>query len=450
MIYKFLKQIVKVLLFFFFKKVIVSGKEHLNSKGPLIIVANHPNTFMDPFIVASLVRRRVGFIANAGIFVNKVLNSIFDYFHVIPVYRKKDVPIGERPDNSDAFTKCHDYLSRDGALLIFPEGSSYYELKLREIKTGTARIALGFEALKGFKGNLKILPIALDYSDSIQFRSTVAVTFCPPIEVDKFEASYREDAFNAALELTELIRKVLSERIPQTTGKDQEHLLISAHQFYASFFEPESQLNKDPKQSLIVRNQVSKALQFLEEEDTDLYQYIEKRLFLFFMLLKEEGLSPAIVATTLKGKHRLFSYMVYVMQLLLLFPIYVFGVLANYLPYVLTAKIFVWLKLDISYRAPVQMMTGLVTYPLFYVLNMWLFRQFVSEEFWYSVMLLCLMPISGYIAMYFYAEMQRFRRLLHFELFVKKTKKSQILTLKEDILTHMEKVRKDYMRVSSL
>jgi hypothetical protein len=41
-------------------------------------------------------------------------------------------------------------------------------------KTGTARIALSYEELQDFDGNLKNTPIALDYSDSIQFRSTIS------------------------------------------------------------------------------------------------------------------------------------------------------------------------------------------------------------------------------------------------------------------------------------
>ncbi len=83
-----------------------------------------------------------------------------------------------------AFSKCHDYLEQRGTLLIFPEGTSYYELKLREIKTGTARIALSYEELKGFEGNLKIIPIALDYSDSIQFQKYGFYNGLSPITVD--------------------------------------------------------------------------------------------------------------------------------------------------------------------------------------------------------------------------------------------------------------------------
>ena len=60
--YRFFKQIIKVSLFFFFKKIVVSGKNNLLNDGPLIVVANHPNTFMDPFIIASLMKQQIGFL----------------------------------------------------------------------------------------------------------------------------------------------------------------------------------------------------------------------------------------------------------------------------------------------------------------------------------------------------------------------------------------------------
>ena len=216
MIYHAVKGILKVALAVFFKKITVTGIENIPGKGPMILVANHPNTFMDPIIIASITDQRLGFVANAGIFTNKIFNSVFRYFHVIPIFRKKDVASGEKPDNTEAFSKCHDYLNEGRTFLIFPEGSSYYELKLREIKTGTSRIALSFDQLKNFESNLKIVPVALDYSDSIQFRSVVSVTVHPALEMDDYRADYKMDPVQGVKSLTDDIRKALAESIRWT------------------------------------------------------------------------------------------------------------------------------------------------------------------------------------------------------------------------------------------
>jgi glycerol-3-phosphate O-acyltransferase / dihydroxyacetone phosphate acyltransferase len=72
MIYKALKLIVKIALHIFFMKIVILAKTELPKSGPLIIVVNHPNTFMDPIIVATLFKQKVGFLANASVFVNEV------------------------------------------------------------------------------------------------------------------------------------------------------------------------------------------------------------------------------------------------------------------------------------------------------------------------------------------------------------------------------------------
>lgn len=80
---------------------------------------------MDPLIIASLLNKQVGFLANAGIFSNSFFAKIFNYFHVIPVFRKKDIKSGKKPNYEQSFSKCHEYLNKKGSILIFPEGSSF-------------------------------------------------------------------------------------------------------------------------------------------------------------------------------------------------------------------------------------------------------------------------------------------------------------------------------------
>ncbi len=160
--YSLLKFVFTVTLRLFFRRFQVHGLEKLRkTKGPLILAVNHPNTFMDPLIVATLMPQRVAFIANGGIF-NRLTRPIFKYFHVIPVYRKKDssdVPLSPAELNKMTFQRCYDYLKAKGTILIFPEGTSEIERRLRELKTGTARIALGAEYENDFQLGLQILPI---------------------------------------------------------------------------------------------------------------------------------------------------------------------------------------------------------------------------------------------------------------------------------------------------
>ena len=441
MIYRLLRKLIKVALFFFFKKIVVSGKEHMPHKGPLIIVANHPNTLMDPLIIASLMKQQIGFLGNAGLFSNSFLGGFLKYFNVIPVFRKKDIAPGEKPNNKYSFSKCHEYLDEKGTILIFPEGSSYYELKLREIKTGTARIALSYESLQGLDSNLKILPIALDYSDAIQFRSMVSVTIDEPISIQTYKQRYLENEIEGVLKLTETIRQKLVKHIPTTSNKEQEQFLLKSHKFYTKFNEPTTDLHLDPKQSLASRAQISKALILLQKNNPELYINTAAKVHLFFDQLNNEKLTPGFFTDAFLQKNRYIVAFGYFLKFLLLAPFYLFGLLTNYIPYILPFTIFKVLKLDVEYKTSVQMIAGLITFPLFYWLEIKLIGSYFNIGFWGSWLSVIAFLISGYIAMYYWTEVKRFKRVLHFYFFMKREKKLSILKLRDEILMNIEIAR---------
>lgn len=446
MIYKFLKQIIKLALFFFFRKIIVTGKEHIPKVGPIILVANHPNTLMDPLIIASLTDQKIGFVANASIFVNRLATRIFNYFHVIPIYRKKDIETVEKLDNRASFLKCHEYFESKGSLLIFPEGTSHYELKLREIKTGTARIALSYENEKKFKGALRIVPIALDYSDAIQFRSIVSVTVCPEILLSTYEEIFYEDEVAAVIELTGAIQRELSEIIPQTSDKEQEKFLVQAHQFYTLYYSSNAESSKDEGDFLQLRNEVSKALKFLHKNNSALYLNMKHKLYDFYDLLKKENLSPYVLPDKeLKYSNYVFDFL-NIIKFIFLFPIYLLGLVCNYIPYKLVAQVFKGLKLDIEYRAAVQMILGIFVFPLYYVIIFWAFSNKVSDNIWLQIGFLLIMPISGYISLYFFTQFKRFFEQLRFDIQLSSEKKNAILDVQSEILGLIKDARQLYLR----
>ncbi|MGI9531933.1 1-acyl-sn-glycerol-3-phosphate acyltransferase [Lutimonas sp.] len=438
MIYGFLKQVVRVALFFFFRKIELTGKENIPSEGPVIFVANHPNTLMDPLLVASLIPQRVGFLANASIFVNKFVSAIWRFFHVIPVYRREDVGNGEKPDNRKSFEKCHAYLAKKGNLLVFPEGTSHYELKLREIKTGTARIALSFEALNGFAGNTNIVPIALDYADAIHFRTVVSVTVCKSIKVADYQQQFETDEQHAVVELTEAIRKELAAIIPQTSGKEQELFLVKAHQFYKTFYAPDELGKEGPKEVLELRTQISKALQFIEIKNVALYQDTQKKLLQFSAILKEDKVDMAAVSNFFKGNQSLPKGLFFIVLFVAFFPFYVVGMLFNYIPYIIPSKLFKAMKLDIEYRSSVQMLIGLIVFPLYYALVIWLLG---ITNIWIVLLLLIVMPMTGYVSMFYYAAFNRFIKVMRIRFLMSDKRKTDLEMLVTDIMKNIEIAR---------
>jgi 1-acyl-sn-glycerol-3-phosphate acyltransferase len=438
MIYALIKVLVRISTAVFFNKIVVVGRTKMPDHGPTIVVANHPNTLMDPLLVASLMKQQVGFVANAGIFSNNFLTRFFRYFHVIPIYRKKDVAVGAKNDNTQAFAQCHAYLEQGGTFLMFPEGTSHYEINLREIKTGTARIALSYAG----PGELRIVPVALDYSDAIQFRSMVRVTVGRPIMVSAYKEVQQRNEAEAIDALTTDIRKAFSRKLPWTTDKAQEALLIKAHTFFTTYAVPEADLHENPKRSLALRKQLADALHRLQAERSELYKQTSEQLLAFFEALRVDRITPGFYTDDFRQKNFLLLCLGYVAQLALLAPVYLFGLLTNYIPYILPSLVFKASRMEVEYKAPAQMIVGLISFPLFYGLEVWVFLRYIDPGIWSAALFLLAMPVAGYTAMWYWTELQRFARILRFRFVVPAARKSEMLRERDAILSAMMEVRR--------
>ena len=140
-----LRALLSVVLRIFFRRVEVTGTERVPRTGPVIFVLNHPNGLIDPAFMLCLAPRRVSFLAKAPLFRMPVIGAICRAVEAIPVHRRQDE--GSDPSrNAETFETARAVLVRGGTIAIFPEGASHSDPKIRPLKTGTARIALGAAA----------------------------------------------------------------------------------------------------------------------------------------------------------------------------------------------------------------------------------------------------------------------------------------------------------------
>ncbi len=159
-------------------QVTVAG-EGVPRRGPVLLVANHPNSLLDPAVVAMAAGRPMRFLARAPLFRHRGIGWMVKGSGSIPVYRRADDPelMGR---NLDTFHAVQEALAAGSAVGIFPEGLSHSEPALAPIKTGAARIALGTAALRG--GPFPILPVGLTFRGGKErFRSDALVLVGKPI-----------------------------------------------------------------------------------------------------------------------------------------------------------------------------------------------------------------------------------------------------------------------------
>lgn len=173
MLYTFLKIPAWLALYIYCRKLIINKKELLQCDGPLLIAANHPNSFLDAVIVASIFRKPVYSLARGDAFVNNFYKRLLFSLKMLPVYR-----ISEGAENLEnnytTFSDCIDIFKKKGIVLIFSEGLCKNEWHLRPLKKGTARLAISAWQ-QGIP--LKVLPLGINYSSFRNFGKNVILNF---------------------------------------------------------------------------------------------------------------------------------------------------------------------------------------------------------------------------------------------------------------------------------
>ncbi len=166
--------------------------------GPLLIVANHPNSLLDPVLVLAAARRPVRFLAKAPLFDDPLTGWFVRLGGAIPVHRRQDADTGA-VQNDAMFESVHEALLAGDAIGLFPEGLSHSGASLAPLKTGAARIALG--AARQIGGAFPIVPVGLVFRSKDTFRSRALVLRGEPVAWSDL-SERRTDEVEAVRELT--------------------------------------------------------------------------------------------------------------------------------------------------------------------------------------------------------------------------------------------------------
>jgi 1-acyl-sn-glycerol-3-phosphate acyltransferase len=134
-----LKLFIRAALWLFCAEINTKNKYLLNTKGPLLIIANHPNSFLDAIIIGTRYNRTIHFLARGDVFTKKLHRFLLSILNMIPVYRLRE---GKEflHLNEYAFVESARLLKNNEAVLIFIEGTCLNTNALQPFKKGTARI----------------------------------------------------------------------------------------------------------------------------------------------------------------------------------------------------------------------------------------------------------------------------------------------------------------------
>jgi glycerol-3-phosphate dehydrogenase (NAD(P)+) len=127
------------------------GREHLPRSGPLLLAANH-RSFLDPFVIGTLVRRPVYYMAKRELFEKRWQARVLNALGAFPVDRGAG--------DGDAMATARAILERGDCVVVFPEGTRVHRGPLGNPRRGIGRLALETGA--------PVAPVAVIGSDEVR------------------------------------------------------------------------------------------------------------------------------------------------------------------------------------------------------------------------------------------------------------------------------------------
>jgi 1-acyl-sn-glycerol-3-phosphate acyltransferase len=343
----------RVLVGTFFRDVEVLGRERIPRGVPLLLVANHVNSLIDPILVMGYLGVRPRILAKSTLWRHPVVAPLLLLAGAVPVYRHQDDADVSR--NLDTFSRCRQTLADGATVLLFPEGRSHNHPHQLPLKTGAARIALDTEQKFPGRG-LAIVPVGLTYEDKEHFGSRVLVFVGDPIPVAPYAETYERHGRTAVRELTARMADELG-AVTISHGTWEEARLVERA---ASVLADDAPLSR----RFSLRAQVMRERDVLLRQEPERARALEEAVAEYDRSLGALGLDEADLdppappsAPGARG-----------WKVLLVVPALV-GVALNWLPF----KVPGWLAAQISRTADepatYKLLAALLTFPLFWSLE---------------------------------------------------------------------------------
>ncbi|MBA3515825.1 MAG: 1-acyl-sn-glycerol-3-phosphate acyltransferase [Pyrinomonadaceae bacterium] len=387
----------------YFRRVEVDGIENVPRTSSVIFVLNHPNALVDPAFLLCLAPRRVSFLAKAPLFNTPVLGFLVRALEALPVYRRQDE--GEDVSrNLETFAAARKLLAKGGTIGICPEGVSHDEPRLRPIKTGAARIALGAVST-GEVTDLKIVPAGLYYTSKTTFRSAVLLHFGKPIEVTRLELEADGNPPRADVrDLSDSIELGLREVMLDAEHEEALHTIARAERIF-------SEEGKDGNDSLAGELQLQqrfiKAYKILRDRAPERLARLDVRMTRFEEELKQAGVDPDDLSPPTSTLN-VFSHLMSrgLLFLLLIVPA-TLGLLIHYPAYRLGGYLSTRFYQDSDdVISTIKIISAMLLFPLTWLILGLLTYKFLGGTV--SLVALLVVPAAGYVAIRFSEELDRF------------------------------------------
>lgn len=436
--YRLLKTWVIFSHWFFYRKIQTKFRERIPKDRPVLLAPNHQNALMDAMAPLLTCRRDIVFLARADVFNNRFIAGILRVLKILPVYRQRD-GTSELAKNEAIFQESMEVLGRMKIpVCIMPEGNHGKRRRLRPLVKGIFRVA--FQAQESFGDNpgVVIVPVGIDYSNYSNFRSKLFVQFGEPVEVCEFFPEYRENQPRALNRIRGRLAEEMKKYIIDIQSEEHYSTCMMLRQIYNRRMRERLGIRKrDLHHRLLGDQHMITELAKVEEEKPEDMATLSRICGEY-----EEGIRKMNVRDWVFGKpsYSLVLLVLGGLGMILLVPVYLYGLITNYPLYRLIQNLSERPK-DPQFHSSIKFVLGTFLFPIYYFIlfiPVWIF----TSPSWIKWAFLASMPLFGLFAHTWYIWFKKLRSLWKYQILTISGKKSltRLKELRKQIIDHADEL----------
>jgi 1-acyl-sn-glycerol-3-phosphate acyltransferase len=401
--YWLLKQYARLWFNTYYRKIEVINRHKIPEDQPVILAPNHQNALMDAMLLVCKTPYQIVFLARADIFKGKRLKRFLTSINIMPIYRIRD-GIDNVKKNDLVFDKTVEVLhNKLNPLCLFAEGNHGDRRRLRPLVKGLFRIAFLAQEKFGNSPGVKIVPIGIDYGHYQHFRTTLFMNVGDPIEVSDFMETYHDNPVLAINKLKDAFAAVLSKQMIDVQTEDYYDLYMNLR---AIFNQQMRDILGTQEKTLAAKFRADKTmidcLNHELEAEPDHIRQLDQMVKDYQQGLKNAGLRDWVIG---RGKPSLAGLFITSLIKVVLFPVFLFGFVNNYVPYWFTAGRTKNLK-DPQFFSSFKYVVGMIVFPVWYLVIAGIL-VFTSLPLWSILLYVLLLPVMGLFAFDYYIRLKK-------------------------------------------
>ncbi len=385
---------------FFFGKHHIKNLERLNNGRPMVVCSNHTAAHLDAVLIMIFSKREFHVLVRADVFNRKWIASLLAKINLIPIYRMRD-GFSNLEKNNATFERCNEILKNNGAIIIFPEANCETERKLRKLNKGAAKIAMMAEEQNDFKLGVQMATVGITQEHFIASGGRIFLEASEPFDVKPYIPSYQINPNKALMDILNDVETDLRSVLPVVERTEDEFLFEQIVK------------RKDNIDNLEVWKNTAT---LVNKSDADLKSALSSAIKDFNKYLKKSGINQHTIEE-LQVKSRLKRWanlLVYLMDMIAMFPFFLIGFVFNYFQYFIPKKVSHSIFKDDCFingtHFAITTFLFITTYVIFaIVLSMYV--NLISVVIAIFVMIIC-----GFVSYYYRKRAFNFLRALRYEM----------------------------------